>query len=316
MTVEQNLANGEVRYIDRHTGELKTEDIYGERVLRWVYGNPLGRMAQWLLIRRWIVSAWYGSKMDEVKSSLRIVPFINKYGLDESEFADPVGEYLSFNEFFYRKLKLKSRPIDTEDNSLVFPADGRHMAFANISSENNFIVKGQIFNLKQFLGDDELAERYKDRDGGYCRIIKLGKNRLGDNSEMAIIQLLGSEGDKLSELKTQKSAKKKQKKKESTVLKEVSEEIQEIPETEENPTKGLKQENVTHESGKEVRLEAEIKAESDEEELIQEENPHETKAKDTAEIENNVKAGEEDRGSDKDTVNQDDGVGFPAVEMP
>jgi len=162
MTVEQNLANGEVRYIDRHTGELKTEDIYGERVLRWVYGNPLGRMAQWLLIRRWIVSAWYGSKMDEVKSSLRIVPFINKYGLDESEFADPVGEYLSFNEFFYRKLKLKSRPIDTEDNSLVFPADGRHMAFANISSENNFIVKGQIFNLKQFLGDDELAERYKD----------------------------------------------------------------------------------------------------------------------------------------------------------
>ncbi len=162
MTVEQNLANGEVRYIDRHTGELKTEDIYGERVLRWVYGNPLGRIAQWLLIRRWIVSAWYGSKMDEVKSSLRIVPFINKYGLDESEFADPVGEYLSFNEFFYRKLKLKSRPIDTEDNSLVFPADGRHMAFANISSENNFIVKGQIFNLKQFLGDDELAERYKD----------------------------------------------------------------------------------------------------------------------------------------------------------
>ena len=162
MTVEQNLANGEVRYIDRHTGELKTEDIYGERVLRWVYGNPLGRMAQWLLIRRWIVSAWYGSKMDEVKSSLRIVPFINKYGLDESEFADPVGEYLSFNEFFYRKLKLKSRPIDTEDNSLVFPADGRHMAFANISSENNFIVKGQIFNLKQFLCDDELAERYKD----------------------------------------------------------------------------------------------------------------------------------------------------------
>tara|TARA_B100000029_G_C17600648_1_gene965646 strand:- start:280 stop:1200 length:921 start_codon:yes stop_codon:yes gene_type:complete len=162
MTVEQNLANGEVRYIDRHTGELKTEDIYGERVLRWVYGNPLGRIAQWLLIRRWIVSAWYGSKMDEVKSSLRIVPFINKYGLDESEFADPVGEYLSFNEFFYRKLKLKSRPINTEDNSLVFPADGRHMAFANISSENNFIVKGQIFNLKQFLGDDELAERYKD----------------------------------------------------------------------------------------------------------------------------------------------------------
>ena len=153
--------------------------------------------------------------------------------------------------------------------------------------------------MAQLFGD--LAERYKDRDGGYCRIIKLGKNRLGDNSEMAIIQLLGSEGDKLSELKTQKGAKKKQKKKESTVLKEVSEEIQQIPETEENPAKELKQENVTQESGKEVSAEAENKAESDEEELIQEENPHETKAKDTAEIENKDKADEEDQAKIKET---------------
>ena len=72
---------------------------------------------------------------------------------------------------------------------------------------------------------EELAERYKDRQGGYCRIIKLGKNRLGDNSEMAIVQLLGSETDRLSELKSQSGKKKKTKKKESPVLKEVSEEI-------------------------------------------------------------------------------------------
>lgn len=72
---------------------------------------------------------------------------------------------------------------------------------------------------------EELAERYKDRQGGYCRIIKLGKNRLGDNSEMAIVQLIGSETDRLSELKSQSGKKKKDKKKESPVLKEVSEEI-------------------------------------------------------------------------------------------
>ena len=166
--------------------------------------------------------------------------------------------------------------------------------------------------MAQLFGD--LAERYKDRDGGYCRIIKLGKNRLGDNSEMAIIQLLGSEGDKLSELKTQKGAKKKQKKKESTVLKEVSEEIQQIPETEENPAKELKQENVTQESGKEVSVEAGNKAESDEEELIQEENPHETKAKDTAEVENKVMADEEDGDSTKDTVKEESQAEAPQVK--
>ena len=78
MTVEENLANGEIRYIDRRDGEVKTEVIYGERSLRWAYGNPLGRLAQWLLVRRWIVSAWYGRRMNTVSSRVRIKPFIEQ----------------------------------------------------------------------------------------------------------------------------------------------------------------------------------------------------------------------------------------------
>ncbi len=35
----------------------------------------------------------------------------------------------------------------------------------------------------------ELAERFIDRPGGYTRIVRVG-NRLGDNAEMAIIELL------------------------------------------------------------------------------------------------------------------------------
>ena len=56
----------------------------------------------------------------------------------------------------------------------------------------------------------ELGNRFSERQGGYSRIIKLGRTRLGDNADMAIVQLIGSENDQLSSLK-KKSTKKKMK---------------------------------------------------------------------------------------------------------
>jgi large subunit ribosomal protein L17 len=40
---------------------------------------------------------------------------------------------------------------------------------------------------------EEIAPRYQDRDGGYTRIIKLGRWRKGDGADLCVLQLLGEE---------------------------------------------------------------------------------------------------------------------------
>ena len=54
----------------------------------------------------------------------------------------------------------------------------RRMALAMIQQES---VVSKVFN--------KLAQRYRDREGGYTRVIKLG-NRRGDNSPISIIELI------------------------------------------------------------------------------------------------------------------------------
>lgn len=150
-----------IRYFNRHSGQLETEVVYGENFLRWSYGNPLGAISLHAFVKRPGFSAWYGRRMSTPDSAARVAPFIEKYALDPAAFADAPDSYRSFNEFFYRKLKPSARPIDPDESSVVFPADGRHLGFQRAADIAGVFVKGQKFDLPALLGDRDLAAKYE-----------------------------------------------------------------------------------------------------------------------------------------------------------
>ncbi len=132
-----------------YTNKLEEEKVYGESWLRFIYSNPLGRLCLWALVKRAWFSKWYGWRMNRKKSASKIAPFIKDFELSPNDFQDDYRSFKSFNEFFYRKLKVSSRPIVKGPNSVIFPADGRHLGFQNIDLIKRVFVKGQCFNLEK-----------------------------------------------------------------------------------------------------------------------------------------------------------------------
>lgn len=159
-----------VEFFDRYTGQRRTEDIYGEGWLRWAYETPVGRLATRSAVKRALFSRIYGRFMDAPSSRARIAPFIAQYGLDAAEFEKTTPEFGSFNEFFSRRLRAGARPVDSDPEHVVFPADGRHLGVPNIDDTDGLYVKGQAFNLAGLLGDVGLTERYR---GGAMVISRL-----------------------------------------------------------------------------------------------------------------------------------------------
>lgn len=159
-----------IRYIDRNTGTLLKEIVPGEAWLKWLYHNPLGKLALDRVVKRKFVSEWYGRKMDSPVSCERIPAFVQALNIDMNEALCSSDEFKTFNDFFIRELKPGARPIDDAADAIVSPADGKALAFEGMTGLDSFFIKGQAFSLDSFLWSSQLSQQYA---GGTLMIIRL-----------------------------------------------------------------------------------------------------------------------------------------------
>lgn len=152
----------EIVFFDRYQEKEVVEEIYGEGPLRWAYETSLGRFFLETLIRKPWFSRLYGRWADCACSRKEVAKFIEKFDVDVSEFKESAESFATFNEFFSRELQSSARPIDDEDSSVIFPADGRHLFLPDLSKTEQVYAKGQGFPLSQLLGDEVLASEFRD----------------------------------------------------------------------------------------------------------------------------------------------------------
>lgn len=159
-----------MKYFHRYTQQIEEEKVPGTFWLHWLYQTRLGSFFLHVFFKHAWFSHLVGWWMNTRFSKKSIRPFAKKYNIDFSLFEKQPEDYRHFNDFFYRKLKPGQRPICDDPCTLVFPCDGRHIGFQNISDTQSFFIKGTAFNLFQLLQNEELAQKFRQ---GTCVISRL-----------------------------------------------------------------------------------------------------------------------------------------------
>ncbi len=166
-----------IQYIDRKSGALCEEKIYGRGALLLFYGDGLfSKILYYTLLplfARVPFFSWLYGKLQKTRAShAKIAPFIAAYGIDATEFEQ--SEFDSFNDFFIRKLKTTRRPVAPGIDALAAPADGRYLLYPTF---DKFFVKGQEFSLQEFLQDSVLARRFEEGSMLIARLCPIDYHR-------------------------------------------------------------------------------------------------------------------------------------------
>jgi phosphatidylserine decarboxylase len=78
-------------------------------------------------------------------------------------------EYISFDDFFTRKMKKEKINIAIEKDVLISPCDGKLQVYA-INEETQVEIKGVKYTINELVRDEEISKNYKD---GICLVYRL-----------------------------------------------------------------------------------------------------------------------------------------------
>lgn len=99
------------------------------------------------------LTGWLADNQTAWLKNLLIERFIAHFNVDMREAVDSQPRnYASFNDFFTRALAEGARPLASDPDSLLNPADGCISQIGKIEQGRIFQAKGQTFSVRELLG--------------------------------------------------------------------------------------------------------------------------------------------------------------------
>ena len=155
---------------------MKTEIVDREKKKKYTEKSPISASILYGSIIGGIVLAFATRKtvsklssvyMNSKASKKQINKFIKKNNIDMADY--PKREYVSFNDFFTRKILEGKRPISKKKSDLISVADSKLLVY-DINNNTEMIIKGKKYTVKDLLRDKKLASEYKN---GKCLVFRL-----------------------------------------------------------------------------------------------------------------------------------------------
>lgn len=147
-----------MKVYNRKTGQMETEEEYGEGMLRFLYTTAPGRVLLKFVAARPYFSRLRALYQKSPASRKDIGPFIEKYHVDMSGYE---GKYACFNDFFIRKkvagagAASAGKAGEGADGRYVIPAvaDSKLTVY-RISDDLRINVKHSVYTLEELLMPD------------------------------------------------------------------------------------------------------------------------------------------------------------------
>ncbi|HEX4953694.1 MAG TPA: phosphatidylserine decarboxylase [Thermoanaerobaculia bacterium] len=163
------------QYVDRATGGVLTESLFGDRIVRFLYGRAREQApALFRALTGKAANDLLGALHFDSPLAARLLGnrrFLERQGVDLGECLEDPATFTTPRQLFERKIRYwRCRPLAAERGTVVSPADSR-VVVGCLAAGAALPLKGKFFEPGELLGGRRLwVEAFAEGEGAIFRL--------------------------------------------------------------------------------------------------------------------------------------------------